>query len=138
MQPIVLNLTHRTFIEIIFENRENAIQSYHLSGYSFFAVAIEAGTWTPEKRKNYNLLDTVSRHTIQVFPNLRAVILLTFDNCGMWNIRSEIWDRHYLRQQLYVSVLSPEHSLRDEYNIPDNSLLCGIVESMPKPPPYSI
>ncbi|EOY32280.1 PREDICTED: L-ascorbate oxidase homolog [Theobroma cacao] len=138
VQPIVVNLTYRTFVEIIFENRETAIQSWHLSGYSFFAVAVETGTWTPEKRKNYNLLDAVSRHTIQVFPNSWAAILLTFDNCGMWNIRSEIWDRHYLGQQLYASVLSPEHSLRDEYNIPDNALLCGVVESMPKPPPYSI
>ena len=106
--------------------------------FVFFACSIEAGTWTPEKRKNYNLLDAVSRHTIQVFPKSWAAILLTFDNCGMWNIRSEIWDRHYLGQQLYVSVLSPERSLRDEYNIPDNVQLCGIVESMPKPPPYSI
>ncbi|KAB2069323.1 hypothetical protein ES319_A08G089600v1 [Gossypium barbadense] len=116
---------------IIFENHENAIQSWHLSGYSFFAVA-------PEKRKNYNILDAVSRHTIQVFPQSWAAILLTFDNCGMWNIRSEIWDRHYLGQQLYVSVLSSARSLKDEYNMPDDSPLCGIVESMPKPQPSNV
>ncbi|GKV21844.1 hypothetical protein SLEP1_g31784 [Rubroshorea leprosula] len=137
-QPIVLNMTFRTFIEIIFENHETAIQSWHLDGYSFFAVAIEAGTWTPEKRKNYNLLDAVSRHTIQVFPKSWAAILLTFDNAGMWNIRSEIWERHYLGQQLYASVISPARSLRDEYNIPDYALLCGDVVNLPKPPPYTI
>ncbi|KAG8484892.1 hypothetical protein CXB51_021318 [Gossypium anomalum] len=82
-KPIVPNITHRHFVEIIFENQETAIQSYHLSGYSFFAVAIETGTWSPEKRKHYNLLDAVSRHTIQVFPKSWAAILLTFDNCGM-------------------------------------------------------
>ncbi|MBA0553763.1 hypothetical protein Golob_012912 [Gossypium lobatum] len=131
LDPIVLNLTYRDFIEIIFENHENAIQSWHLSGYSFFAVA-------PKKRKNYYLLDVVSRHTIQVFPQSWAAILLTFDNCGMWNIRSEIWDRHYLGQQLYVSVLSSARSLKDEYNMPDDSLLCRIVESMPKPQPCNI
>ncbi|GLT26955.1 hypothetical protein SLA2020_019900 [Shorea laevis] len=138
LQPIVLNMTFRTFIEIIFENHETAIQSWHLDGYSFFAVAIEAGTWTPEKRKNYNLLDAVSRHTIQVFPKSWAAILLTFDNAGMWNIRSEIWERHYLGQQLYASVISPARSLRDEYNIPDYALLCGDVVNLPKPPPYTI
>ncbi|KHG05644.1 L-ascorbate oxidase [Gossypium arboreum] len=135
MEPIVLNMTHRNFIEIIFENRETAIQSYHLDGYSFFAVAIETGKWSPEKRKNYNLLDAVSRHTIQVFPKSWAAILLTFDNCGMWNIRSEVWDRHYLGQQLYASVVSPNKSLKDEYNMPDGALVCGVVESMPRPPP---
>jgi L-ascorbate oxidase len=60
------------------------------------------------------------------------------DNAGMWNIRSEIAERRYLGQQLYASVLSPARSLRDEYNIPDNALLCGLVKNLPKPPPYSI
>ncbi|KAJ6430794.1 hypothetical protein OIU84_018326 [Salix udensis] len=115
-QPNVLNLTFRNFVEIIFENHEKSMQSYHLDGYSFFAVAT----------------------TVQVYPKSWAAILLTFDNAGMWNIRSEMWERVYLGQQLYASVLSPARSLRDEYNLPDNSLLCGIVKDMPKPAPYSI
>ncbi|KAK9274325.1 hypothetical protein L1049_019139 [Liquidambar formosana] len=138
VQPNALNVTFRTFVEIIFENHEKTIQSWHLDGHSFFAAAIEPGRWSPERRKNYNLLDAVSRHTVQVYPNSWAAILLTFDNAGMWNLRSELWERHYLGQQLYVSVLSPAHSLRDEYNLPDNALLCGIVKDLPKPPPYSI
>ncbi|KAK4789292.1 hypothetical protein SAY86_020611 [Trapa natans] len=138
VEPIVSNLTHRTFIEIIFENHEQSVQSYHLSGYSFFAVGIEPGKWTPEKRKNYNLLDAVSRHTIQVFPKAWAAIMTTFDNCGMWNLRSEGIERRYLGQQMYLTVQSPQRSLRDEYNIPDNALLCGVVKDMPKPEPYII
>jgi len=108
-----------------------------LDGYSFFAVAVEPGKWSPEKRKNYNLLDAVSRHTIQVFPKSWAAIMLTFDNAGMWNLRSELAENRYLGQQLYVSVLSPNRSLRDEYNLPETQLLCGIVKDLPKPPPYS-
>lgn len=100
--------------------------------------SIEPGRWTPERRRNYNLLDAVSRHTVQVFPKSWAAILLTFDNAGMWNIRSEIVERRYLGQQLYASILSPARSLRDEYNIPDNALLCGLVKNLPKPPPYVI
>lgn len=38
-QPIALNFTFRNFVEIIFENHEKSIQSWHLAGYSFFAVA---------------------------------------------------------------------------------------------------
>ncbi|XP_014507744.1 L-ascorbate oxidase homolog [Vigna radiata var. radiata] len=137
LAPNVINANFRDFIEIIFENPTKVPQTYNLDGYSFFAVAIEPGKWSPEKRKNYNLLDAVSRHTIQVFPKSWAAIMLTFDNAGMWNLRSELGENRYLGQQLYVSVLSPNRSLRDEYNLPDTQLLCGIVKDMPKPPPYS-
>ncbi|KAJ4868803.1 SKU5 similar 13 [Raphanus sativus] len=113
VEPNVLNITFRTFVEIVFENHEKSMQSFHLDGHSFFAVASEPGRWTPEKRNNYNLLDAVSRHTVQVYPKSWSAILLTFDNAGMWNIRSENWEKRYLGQQLYVSVLSPEKSLRD-------------------------
>uniref|UniRef100_A0A0A0L0B1 Uncharacterized protein n=1 Tax=Cucumis sativus TaxID=3659 RepID=A0A0A0L0B1_CUCSA len=63
--PNVVNATFRNFIEIIFENHEKSLQSWHLDGYSFFAVA-------------------------------------------------------------------------DEYNIPDHTLLCGLVKGMPLPKPYTI
>ncbi|VFQ60002.1 unnamed protein product [Cuscuta campestris] len=63
----VANATFRNFVEIVFENRERSIQTYHVDGYSFFAVGMEAGRWGLEKRRNYNLVDAVSRHTIQVY-----------------------------------------------------------------------
>ncbi|KAK6137810.1 hypothetical protein DH2020_028451 [Rehmannia glutinosa] len=135
--PSVINATFRNFVEIIFENREKTIQTWHLDGYSFFAVAIEPGRWTPEKRKNYNLLDAVSRHTIQVYPNSWAAVMTTLDNAGMWNLRSDMLERSYLGQQMYVSVLSPELSLRDEYNMPPTQQICGIVQNLPMPAPYS-
>lgn len=138
LSPNVVNATFRNFVEIILENHEKTIQTWHLDGYSFFAVAIEPGRWSPEKRKNYNLVDAVSRHNIQVYPGSWAAIMTTLDNAGMWNMRSEMWERFYLGQQLYISVLSPARSLRDEYNLPDDTPLCGIVKDLPKPPPYSI
>jgi len=138
LAPNVLKQTFRNFVEIIFENHEKSLQSWHLGGYSFFAVAVEPGRWTPEKRKNYNLVDAVSRHTVQVYPNSWAAILLTFDNAGMWNLRSELTENKYLGQQMYVSVLSEARSLRDEYNVPDSALLCGLVTKLPRPPPYTI
>jgi len=137
VSPIVLNATFRNFVEIIFENHEKSVQSWHLAGYSFFAVAIEPGRWTPDKRRNYNLLDAISRNTIQVYPKSWAAIMTTLDNAGMWSLRALTLERQYLGQQLYISVLSPERSLRDEYNIPDNTPLCGIVKGLPMPKPYS-
>ncbi|CAN0889917.1 L-ascorbate oxidase homolog [Linum grandiflorum] len=138
MQPNVLNFTFRNFVEIVFENHEKSILSYHLDGYAFFTVGMEPGTWTPDKRKNYNLLDAVSRTSVQVYPKSWSAVLLTFDNAGMWNIRSEVLERKYLGQQFYVSVLSPERSLRDEYSLPEATLLCGIVKDLPKPKPYTL
>ncbi|KAG8380374.1 hypothetical protein BUALT_Bualt06G0008800 [Buddleja alternifolia] len=135
--PNVINITHRDFVEIIFENHEKSVQSWHLSGYAFFAVAIEPGVWTPEKRKNYNLIDAVSRNTIQVYPGCWAAIMTPIDNPGMWNLRSSLVERHYLGQQLYISVQSAGRSVRDEYLMPESDLLCGIVKDLPKPAPYS-
>lgn len=34
----VLTADFRAFVEIVFENTEDIIQSWHLSGYSFFVV----------------------------------------------------------------------------------------------------
>ena len=138
MEPNVVNITMKDFVEIIFENPEKSLQTWHLDGYSFFSVASEPGTWTPEKRSNYNLLDAVSRYTVQVFPKSWAAIMLTFDNAGMWNVRSEQPERRYLGQQFYVGVENIARSLRNEYNMPDNALVCGIVKDMPKPAPYSM
>ncbi|XP_039030702.1 L-ascorbate oxidase homolog [Hibiscus syriacus] len=136
LEPIVLNMTHKSFVEIIFQNREMAIQSWHVDGYAFIDVAVEIGKWSSEKRMNYNLLKAVSRHTIQVFPHSWVVVLVSLDNCRMWNIRSEKWDMHYLGQQLYISLLSPKCSMRDEYNLPDDVMTCSVVEGMPRPPPF--
>ncbi|OIV94224.1 hypothetical protein TanjilG_09379 [Lupinus angustifolius] len=135
VQPNVIKFKFRTFIEIIFENHEKTIQVYNLAGYAFFGVAMEPGTWSPEKRKNYNVLDAISRHTIQVFPKCWAAIMLSFDNAGMWNLRSENAENRYLGQQLYISVVSPERSLNDEYNIPKNCITCGAAKGLPKPTP---
>ncbi|KAL0436779.1 UNVERIFIED_CONTAM: L-ascorbate oxidase [Sesamum radiatum] len=135
--PIEAGRVLRNFVEIIFENHEKTIQTWHLDGYSFFAVAIEPGRWSPEKRKNYNLLDALSRNTIQVYPNTWAAVMTTLDNAGMWNLRSEMRERAYLGQQFYVSVVSEARSLRDEYSLPETQELCGIVKSLPKPAPYT-
>ena len=64
-------------------------------------------------------------NTTQVYPNSWTAVLLTFDNAGMWNLRSQTWERQFLGQQTYVRVKSPVKSLRDEYDIPHNALLCG-------------
>ncbi|KAF6985225.1 hypothetical protein CFC21_003117 [Triticum aestivum] len=134
--PNVITAEFRTFIEVVFENPEKSMDSVHIDGYAFFAVGMGPGKWTAAERKTYNLLDAVSRHTIQVYPRSWSAVMLTFDNAGMWNVRTNLWERHYLGEQLYMSVVSPARSLRDEYNMPENALRCGKVVGLPLPPSY--
>ncbi|XP_024008345.1 L-ascorbate oxidase homolog isoform X1 [Eutrema salsugineum] len=121
----VLQADYRDFVEIVFENRESIVQSWHFNGYSFFVVGMELGKWSPASRKVYNLNDAVSRCTVQVYPRSWTAIYVALDNVGMWNLRSESWERQYLGQQLYMRVYTTSTSLRDEYQIPTNALLCG-------------
>ncbi|KAJ6736474.1 hypothetical protein OIU85_018646 [Salix viminalis] len=121
----VLTLSYRSFVEIVFQNNENIVQSWHLDGYSFFVVGMDGGQWTTASRNQYNLRDGVSRCTVQVYPMAWTAIYIPLDNVGMWNLRTEFWARQYLGQQFYVRVYTDSTSLRDEYPIPKNALLCG-------------
>jgi len=134
MQTALLSVEYRAFVEIVFQNYENTIQSWHLDGYSFFVVGMDGGEWTPASRKRYNLFDAVSRCTTQVYPQSWTAVLLTFDNAGMWNLRSETWARQYLGQQTYVRVNTLVRSARDEYDIPHNAILCGKARGRPRIP----
>ncbi|KAF3525516.1 hypothetical protein F2Q69_00051702 [Brassica cretica] len=60
-----------------------------------------------------------------VYPSSWTAIYIALDNVGMWNLRSEFWARQYLGQQFYLRVYTTSTSLRDEYPIPKNALLCG-------------
>ncbi|PSS19833.1 L-ascorbate oxidase [Actinidia chinensis var. chinensis] len=121
----VLGTDYRAFIEIVFENNEDIIQSWHLDGYSFFVVGMDGGAWSSASRGQYNLRDAVSRCTVQVYPTSWTAIYVALDNVGMWNLRTEFWARQYLGQQLYMRVYTTSTSFRDEYPIPKNALLCG-------------
>ncbi|XAR73950.1 L-ascorbate oxidase [Bertholletia excelsa] len=113
------------FIEVVFQNNENAMQSWHLDGYDFWVVGYGSGQWTAASRNAYNLVDALTRHTAQVYPNSWTAILISLDNQGMWNMRSAIWERQYLGQQFYLRVFSPTESLANEYDLPSNVLVCG-------------
>nr|CAD1819218.1 unnamed protein product [Ananas comosus var. bracteatus] len=113
------------YVEIVFENYEDSVQSWHIDGYSFWVVGMDGGQWSSASRKSYNLRDAVARCTVQVYPKSWSAIYMPLDNVGMWNVRSEDWVRQYLGQQFYLRVYTPSTSWRDEYPIPRNALLCG-------------
>ena len=87
---------NRGFMEIIFQNNDTTVQSYHLDGYAFFVVgwainfdiviilfliyqipkfiwiishlhcSMDFGVWTENRRVTYNKCDGVARCTTQV------------------------------------------------------------------------
>ncbi|KAK9678582.1 hypothetical protein RND81_11G221000 [Saponaria officinalis] len=121
----VVGLALHDFVEIIFQNNEKTLQSWHLDGHNFFVVAYGAKKWSPAMRKKYNMIDSVWRTTVQAYPNSWTAVLASVDNKGMWNLRSEIWHRRYLGQELYFRVWNDERSLLSEADIPPNALKCG-------------
>ncbi|KAL2531888.1 SKU5 similar 15 [Abeliophyllum distichum] len=122
----VIGTTLHDFVEIVFQNNENTIQSWHFDGYDFWTVGFGGGQWnTTMRRRFYNLVDAPTRYTVQVYPNGWSAILVSLDNKGMWNLRSAIWPRRYLGQELYVRVWNNEVSPYTEYDIPENAILCG-------------
>ncbi|KAK3001186.1 hypothetical protein RJ639_021891 [Escallonia herrerae] len=121
----VMGVDYRAFIEIVFENPEDIVQSWHLNGYSFFVVGMDGGQWTSGSRNQYNLRDAIARCTVQVYPKSWTAIFVALDNVGMWQLRSEFWARQYLGQQFYLRVYTSTNSIRDEYPIPKNARLCG-------------
>ncbi|KAE8802971.1 L-ascorbate oxidase-like protein [Hordeum vulgare] len=128
----VVRLNLHEFVEVVFQNTENEMQSWHLDGYDFWVVGYgNGGQWTENERLNYNLVDAQARHTVQVYPNGWSAILVSLDNQGMWNLRSANWDRQYLGQQLYLRVWTAEQSFSNEYSIPTNAILCGRAAGLP-------
>ncbi|KAI6704064.1 hypothetical protein NL676_013200 [Syzygium grande] len=127
LQTSVMSTNFREYIEIVFQNWENTVQSWHIDGYSFFVMGMDGGQWTPASRSLYNLRDAVARCTTQVYPKSWTAIYMALDNVGMWNVRSEDWARQYLGQQFYMRVYTSSNSYRDELPIPKNALLCGRV-----------
>lgn len=125
LQTSVMESNFRSFVEVVFENPEDTVQSWHIDGHSFFVVGMDGGQWSAASRLGYNLRDTISRSTVQVYPKSWTALYMPLDNVGMWNVRSENWARQYLGQQFYLRVYSPTNSWRDEYPIPSNALRCG-------------
>lgn len=122
--PVLLSNLH-DFFEIVFQNTEKTIQTWHLDGYDFWVVGYGSGKWSENLRRRYNLVDAITRHTVQVYPKGWSAIMASLDNEGMWNLRSAMWARQYLGQQLYMRVWTSEQSYYIEYPIPHNALLCG-------------
>ncbi|KAK9910031.1 hypothetical protein M0R45_034008 [Rubus argutus] len=127
---------HKGWLEIVFKNNLDAMDSWHLDGFGFYVVGFGIGDWTTESRSTYNLYDPVVRSTVQVYPGAWTAVYAFLDNPGMWNLRSQLLKHWYLGQELYVRVHDDDPNPAKERPPPENLLLCGIFsESPPGPAP---
>ncbi|KAL5810925.1 hypothetical protein ACOSQ4_027493 [Xanthoceras sorbifolium] len=137
MDRSVLNSTYKGFIEVILQNNDTKMQSFHMDGYSFFVVAMDFGIWSESNRNNYNKWDAISRCTVEVYPGGWTAILISLDNAGVWNMRMENLDRWHLGQETYMRVVNPEENGETEMAPPDNVLYCGALQDLQKPQHHS-
>ncbi|XP_022868701.1 monocopper oxidase-like protein SKU5 [Olea europaea var. sylvestris] len=133
METSIINGTYRGFMEVILQNNETKVHTYHMNGYAFFVVGMDYGDWTENSRGTYNKWDGIARTTTQVFPGAWTAILISLDNVGVWNIRTENLDSWYRGQETYIRVVNPEPNNKTEFPMPDNALFCGALSKMQKP-----
>lgn len=129
----IINGTYRGFMEVILQNNDTKVQTYHMSGYAFFVVGMDYSEWTENSRGTYNKWDGIARTTAQVYPGAWTAILVSLDNVGVWNLRTENLDSWYLGQETYVRVVNPEPNNKTEFPMPDNALFCGELSKLQKP-----
>ncbi|KAK6250450.1 Multicopper oxidase [Theobroma cacao] len=128
----VINATYKGFIEVILQNNDTRMQSFHMDGYAFFVVGMDFGVWTENSRNNYNKWDAISRCTTEVYPGAWTAVLISLDNVGVWNLRVENLDRWYLGQETYMRITNPEENGDTEMAPPANVLYCGALQSLQK------
>ncbi|RAL50424.1 hypothetical protein DM860_016891 [Cuscuta australis] len=122
-ETAVMGASFREFVEVVLQNNEKTLQTFHINGHNFFVVGMGWGGWNCANRTAYNLKDAVARVTTQVYPKSWTAIYVALDGVGIWNVRSEHWERKYLGQQFYLKVASNSSEIYDK--IPKNTLLCG-------------
>lgn len=68
----------------------------------------------------------------QVYPGAWSAILISLDNPGAWNLRTQNLDSWYLGQETYVRVVNPDENNKTEFGHPDNVLYCGALSKLQK------
>ncbi|KAK4338284.1 hypothetical protein RND71_042771 [Anisodus tanguticus] len=97
------------------------------------SIRMDYGVWSDNSRGTYNKWDGIARTTTQVFPGAWTAILVSLDNVGIWNLRTENLDSWFLGQETYIRVVNSEPSNKTELPMPDNALFCGQLNKLQKP-----
>ncbi|KAI4332655.1 hypothetical protein L6164_017546 [Bauhinia variegata] len=141
----LINATYKGFIEIVLQNNDTTMQTFHMDGYYAFVVGYGYGNWSEDSRNSYNKIIVFRSlpwiemmlnmlfslpNIMMVYPGAWTAILISLDNAGIWNLRSENLDRWYLGQETYLRVVNPEENGETEMAAPDNVLYCGALKGL--------
>ncbi|KAK9678533.1 hypothetical protein RND81_11G217700 [Saponaria officinalis] len=129
MDTSVINGTFKAFVEIVFQNNDTVVQSFHLDGFSFYVVGMAYGVWTADERGGYNKWDAIYRCTVPIFPGAWTAVYAYLDNPGVWNIRTENLDRWYLGQETYIKLVDFEDK-NAQFQSPENVAFCGALAGL--------
>ncbi|KAF7148473.1 hypothetical protein RHSIM_Rhsim03G0196000 [Rhododendron simsii] len=130
----LINGTYDHPMELVLQNNDTVVLSFHMDGHSFFVLGMGLGEWTKNSKKLYNMNDAICRSTIQVFPGAWTTVLVYLDNVGVWNLRAENLDRWYLGQETYMRVVDPNVDNATVFgSVPDNVLYCSDIENYTNP-----
>ncbi|KNA17801.1 hypothetical protein SOVF_076210 [Spinacia oleracea] len=125
----VIDGTFKGFAEIVFQNNDTVMQTFHVDGFSFYVVGMDYGVWSEDRRGSYNKWDAIYRCTIQVYPGAWTAVFLYLDNPGTWNIRTENLDRWYLGQETYIKLVNDEDK-GSQFAAPHNVRFCGALADL--------
>ncbi|KAG5558709.1 hypothetical protein RHGRI_008614 [Rhododendron griersonianum] len=62
----LINGTYNHSMQLILQNNDTVVQSFHMDGHSFFVLGMGLGEWTENNKTLYNTNDSIWRSTIQV------------------------------------------------------------------------
>nr|GFA35961.1 L-ascorbate oxidase homolog [Tanacetum cinerariifolium] len=119
LQTSVMAADFRAFAEIIFENSEDTVQSWHIDGHFFFVVGMDGGPWSAASRTSYNLRDGISRSTVQVYPRSWTALYVPLDNVG------SKMTLDYFHHGLAMTVHEPD---ANEYQLIGDKLISSLEE----------
>lgn len=67
-----------------------------------------------------------------MYPGAWTAVLISLDNVGVWNFRSQNLDRWYQGEETYLRIVNPEENNKTEMLPPENVRYCGALESKNK------
>ncbi|KAK6935220.1 Multicopper oxidase, N-terminal [Dillenia turbinata] len=145
IETSVINGTYRGFMEIVLQNNDTKVQTFHLNGYAFFVVGYDLLYPCALLFNTYfTFIDTNCVLDIKVFHNLTAAWIMgsgqkiagAHTTSGMVLLvpqrRTENLDSWHLGQETYIRVVNPENTNKTELPVPDNALYCGALSKMQK------
>ncbi|KAH7840889.1 hypothetical protein Vadar_022976 [Vaccinium darrowii] len=88
METSIINGTYEGLMELIFQNNDMNMQSYHVDGYAFFVLGMDFGEWTENSRGTYKKWDGIARSTTQTIIH---VLDMTIASSSFHHLRSKMF-----------------------------------------------